>query len=139
SDAASATACAWFPDEKAATPRDRSASASDEILLYAPRNLNAPPRWRFSALRYTRAPARESSVREVTTGVRWATPSSRRAAASTSPGEIGGTQEGYCAWTSQPRYISASTASVTNAVAWWASANVYGPGRSAVAVGAPSG
>src|SRR5437764_4359246 len=92
SDAASATACAWFPDEKAATPRDRSASASDEILLYAPRNLNAPPRWRFSALRYTRAPARESSVREVTTGVRWATPSSRRAAASTSPSEIGDTE-----------------------------------------------
>jgi hypothetical protein len=30
----------------------------------------------------------------------------------------------YCAWTSQPRYMSASTASVTNAVAWRASAKV---------------
>ena len=116
-DAASATAWAWFPEENAATPRARYVVSSDEILLYAPRNLNAPPRCRFSAFMYTRAPARESSVRDVTTGVRWATPSSRRAAASTSPGEIGGTQEGYCAWTSQPRYISASTASVTNAVA----------------------
>ena len=35
---------------------------------------------------------------------------------------------GYWAWTSQPRTISASTASVTNCVAWTAFANVYGPG-----------
>ena len=34
---------------------------------------------------------------------------------------------GYWAWTSQPRTISASTASVTNCVAWTAFANVYGP------------
>src|SRR5205807_9680452 len=39
----------------------------------------------------------------------------------------------YSACTSQPRYISDSTASVTNAVAWCASANVYGPGRTAAA------
>ena len=35
---------------------------------------------------------------------------------------------------SQPRYISASTASVTNAVASRASANVYGPGRAGSAL-----
>jgi len=33
-------------------------------------------------------------------------------------------REGYWAWMSQPRYIRASTASVTNWVAWRASANV---------------
>jgi hypothetical protein len=33
SDAASATACAWLPDEKAATPRDRCSSGSEEIAL----------------------------------------------------------------------------------------------------------
>jgi hypothetical protein len=38
------TACAWFPEENAMTPRLRSSSGSEEILLYAPRNLNAPPR-----------------------------------------------------------------------------------------------
>ena len=37
----------------------------------------------------------------------------------------------YSAKTSQPRYISDSTASVTNAVACAASANVYGPGCTA--------
>ena len=40
---------------------------------------------------------------------------------------------GYWAWTSQPRTISASTASVTNCVAWTAFANVYGPGWTVVA------
>ena len=34
----------------------------------------------------------------------------------------------YCAWMSQPRYISAVTASVTNSLASCASAKVYGPG-----------
>ena len=38
---------------------------------------------------------------------------------------------GYSAKTSQPRYISDSTASVTKAVACAASANVYGPGFTA--------
>jgi hypothetical protein len=81
--ATSATACAWFPDEKASTPRARSAGSSREIALYAPRNLNAPPRWKHSALRNTRVPARASSVREASTGVRFATPASRAAAART--------------------------------------------------------
>src|SRR4029079_12652237 len=40
-------------------------------------------------------------------------------------------KERYSAKTSQPRYMRLSTASVTNAVAWAASANVYGPGRTA--------
>ena len=44
----------------------------------------------------------------------------------------------YSAWMSQPRYISASTASVTNAVAWRASAKVYGPGRAAAAFAEPA-
>ena len=39
-----ATACAWFPDEYASTPRFRSASGIREIALYAPRILNAPMR-----------------------------------------------------------------------------------------------
>ena len=32
-----------------------------------------------------------------------------------------GPRRRYWAWMSQPRYISAATASVTNALAWWAS------------------
>ena len=36
----------------------------------APRILNAPPRWKFSHLKNTLAPASESKVREVNTGVR---------------------------------------------------------------------
>src|SRR5437879_13076247 len=47
------------------------------MAFHAPRNLKAPPRCRFSHLRNTRAPRRWSSVWEVATGVRWATPSIR--------------------------------------------------------------
>ena len=81
SRAAIATACAWLPDEYASTPRAQLVAGSDAILLYAPRNLNAPPRWKHSAFRCTDAPTSSSSVRDVKTGVRWATPSRRRAAA----------------------------------------------------------
>src|SRR3984885_12823977 len=42
-------------------------------------------RWKVSALRYTRPPTRSSSVEEVSTGVRCATPFRRVAARSTSP------------------------------------------------------
>ena len=46
----------------------------------------------------------------------------------------------YCAWTSQPRTISASTASVTNCVACAAFAKLYGPGRTGSApFAAPAG
>jgi hypothetical protein len=71
SRAASATACAWLPDEKATTPRRRSSAVSESSLLVAPRILNAPLRWKFSHLKKTRRPARASNVRELRTGVRW--------------------------------------------------------------------
>ena len=58
---ASATACAWFPDEYVSTPRARSASGMREIALYAPRNLKAPTRWKLSHLTKTDAPSRASS------------------------------------------------------------------------------
>ena len=59
-------------------------SVSAFILLYAPRNLKAPPRWRFSALKKTCAPACSSNCRERSTGVRWATPFRRAPAFSMS-------------------------------------------------------
>src|SRR3569833_4113161 len=62
-------------------------SGSVASLLYAPRNLNAPLRWKHSAFRKTSSP----SVRDVSTGVRWATPASRCAAAWTSSSSITGT------------------------------------------------
>ncbi len=51
SPAANATPCAWFPALAATTPRARSASDIRAILVYAPRTLNDPVRWRFSHLR----------------------------------------------------------------------------------------
>src|SRR5690349_10537024 len=82
--AASATPCAWLPDEKASTPRRLASTGSWLIVLYAPRNLKAPPRWKLSHLRKTSRPASSFSVREVITGVTFATPRSRSRAASTS-------------------------------------------------------
>src|SRR5260370_5150333 len=82
--AASATAWAWFPDENATTPRVRAAPTSRANALNAPRNLNAPMRWKFSHLKNTLAPIASSAVREVMTGVTWAIPMSLPAAASTS-------------------------------------------------------
>src|SRR5690242_15700610 len=80
SRATSATAWAWLPDENATTPRARTLGSRRDRWWYAPRNLKAPMRWRFSHLSATWAPARSSSVRERTTGVRCATePSARRA------------------------------------------------------------
>src|SRR6185312_6314874 len=54
------------------------------MALYAPRNLNAPPRCRFSHLKKSSPLAFASAVREVITGVRCAMPSMRCAAASMS-------------------------------------------------------
>jgi hypothetical protein len=88
SAAESASAWAWLPDEAVTTPRARSSGVIDATALYAPRNLNAPIRWRFSGFRRTVAPVRWSSVRDVTTGVRWATPSMRAAARRTSSRSI---------------------------------------------------
>src|SRR5690606_29617276 len=84
SRAASAIACAWLPDENAITPARRCAGASFAIALNAPRNLNAPMRWKFSHLKNSDAPLRASAVAERSTGVRWARPRSRSAAATTS-------------------------------------------------------
>src|SRR5258707_15255455 len=78
----------WLPDEKATTPAARSSGESALSRLYAPRNLKAPPRCRFSHLKKTSALVRLLIVREVTTGVRFATPSSRAAALRTSSSEI---------------------------------------------------
>ena len=51
SRAAQATACPWLPAVAATTPAACSASDSDAIVFTAPRTLNEPVRWRFSALR----------------------------------------------------------------------------------------
>src|SRR5579875_170076 len=85
--AQSATAWAWLPDEKAITPRSRSSGASVEILLYAPRNLKAPPRCNCSHLNQTEIPASASKLRLCWIGVWCATPSRRSAAADTSASE----------------------------------------------------
>jgi hypothetical protein len=66
------------------TPRARAAGFSRDKALKAPRNLKAPMRWKFSHLKNTVAPMLSFTVREVSTGVRWAWPSRRLAAASTS-------------------------------------------------------
>src|SRR5688500_1411459 len=82
--AASAMACAWLPEEKATTPAPRWRSSNFASALKAPRNLKAPMRCRFSHLKKSCAPSSSSAVRERSTGVRWAWPSMRRAAAATS-------------------------------------------------------
>jgi len=80
----SAMACAWLPDENAITPPLRCAASNFDSALNAPRNLNAPMRWKFSHLKKNSAPQRSLAVAERSTGVRWAWPSSRAAAAMTS-------------------------------------------------------
>ena len=71
SRAASATACAWFPDEKATTPRVRSSGVINVSRENAPRALKAPTRWKVSHLKKIRAPTCSSIFCEVSTGVRW--------------------------------------------------------------------
>src|SRR4051794_21105829 len=83
--AASEIACAWLPDENATTPARRCRSSNRESALNAPRNLNAPMRWKFSHLKKSVAPVSASAVRDVRTGVRCACPAMRAAAAATSP------------------------------------------------------
>ena len=58
-DGLTVVACARGDDA-----RRRSSSLSVEIRLYAPRTLNEPVRWRFSAFRYTSRPASCESVSE---------------------------------------------------------------------------
>ena len=62
SRAAHATAWPWLPALAATTPAARSSSLSVAIVLTAPRILNAPVRWRFSAFSWTVRPARRESV-----------------------------------------------------------------------------
>src|SRR5262245_31173775 len=83
-------AWAWLPDEKVRTPRRRSSGLSFESALKAPRNLKAPARWKFSHLKNTDPPVFRSMVVEVRTGVRWAWPLIRCAAASMSARTTGG-------------------------------------------------
>jgi hypothetical protein len=64
SRAAQATAWPWLPALAATTPAARSASVSVPIVLTAPRTLNEPVRWRFSALSSTRRPVRRENVSE---------------------------------------------------------------------------
>src|SRR6266700_1960881 len=69
SRAAHATAWAWFPALAATTPAARSASPSNASLLTAPRILNEPVRWRFSAFSQILRPVRRDRVSEPYTGV----------------------------------------------------------------------
>ena len=55
--AAIATPWAWLPDEKATTPRARSASSSSSSRLVAPRSLKLPPCCRHSAFTQSRRPS----------------------------------------------------------------------------------
>src|SRR5687767_2708447 len=82
--AASASAAPWLPDECVTTPAVASAADKDHTALQAPRNLKAPTRWKFSALKHSCAPASASSEAERNTGVTCAYGAMRAAAASTS-------------------------------------------------------
>src|SRR5919201_2599405 len=84
SRAAHATAWPWLPALAATTPAARSASESVCSLLTAPRTLNAPVRWRFSAFSQTGREASRESVSEPYTGVTRAIPRRRARAASMS-------------------------------------------------------
>src|SRR3954451_4693128 len=84
SRAAQATACPWFPALAAMTPAVRSASPSVDSLFTAPRILNDPVRWRFSAFSQTLVPVSRENVPEPYTGVTRARPARRSRAASMS-------------------------------------------------------
>src|SRR3954470_5423947 len=84
SRAAHATAWPGLPALAATTPAARSSGVSVAILLTAPRTLNAPVRWRFSALSHTSRPASRDSVSEPYTGVTRAIDARRRRASSMS-------------------------------------------------------
>src|SRR5438128_9759561 len=84
SRAAHATACPWLPALAVTTPAARWSAPSEPTLLTAPRILNDPVRWRFSALRTIARPASRPSVAEGCTGVTRAMPATRDRAASMS-------------------------------------------------------
>ena len=77
--AANARAWAWLPALPVVTPRAASLPSAASLFM-APRILNDPVRWRFSALSTTLPPMSSDSVREVSTGVCFATdPTTARA------------------------------------------------------------
>src|SRR4051812_33118885 len=80
--AACARAHAWLPALPAVTPRAQP-SPSAASLFSAPRTLNDPVRWRFSALSATDAPVRSLSVSDGSTGVRLATSATAARASAT--------------------------------------------------------
>jgi hypothetical protein len=82
--AASASAAAWLPLLCVATPRAAVPSSSSATALQAPRNLNAPPFWKTSHLKWSERPATRSMDAHVNTGVTLAWPAMRAAAARTS-------------------------------------------------------
>src|SRR5262252_7039030 len=84
SAAARATAAPWLPEECVATPRRASVSGRANTALLAPRALNAPPFWKFSHLKESRAPVSPSSVLLLMTGVRFTLPAMRSRACSMS-------------------------------------------------------
>src|SRR5579862_1258938 len=69
SRAAAATAWPWLPALAATTPAARSSADIVASLLTAPRILNEPVRWRFSAFRTTGRPTRALRLSEPYTGV----------------------------------------------------------------------
>ena len=68
SRAAQATAWPWLPALAATTPAARSAGVSVASLLTAPRILNEPVRWRFSALSADRRPVSRAERLRVVDG-----------------------------------------------------------------------
>src|SRR5476649_497334 len=87
--AAAATPWAWLLEENATTPPPRAASAIDDSLLKAPRNLKEPVRCSISGFRNTRVPVRSSRTGDDNRGVRTANGASTCAAASISAGPTG--------------------------------------------------
>ena len=84
SRAAHATAWPWLPALAATTPAARSSGDSVASVLTAPRILNEPVRWRFSALSTSSRPISRESDADVYTGVTRAWPPIRSRAASMS-------------------------------------------------------
>src|SRR3954470_9237407 len=82
--AAWASAQAWLPALPPVTPRAHE-SPSAASLFSAPRILNEPVRWRFSAFSATSPPARCVRVSDGSTGVSLATSALARRACPTSP------------------------------------------------------
>ena len=78
---ASAIAWAWLPDEKVTTPRRRSSGGEPRERVVGAAELEGAGALKVFALEeQVRAGRGRSSVREVTTGVRCATPAIWRAA-----------------------------------------------------------